>query len=51
MVEDSVSGVNAGLAAGMTVFGFSGGVTSAESLSIGEAVVFNDMAQLPALLS
>jgi HAD superfamily hydrolase (TIGR01509 family) len=51
VVEDSVSGVNAGLAAGMTVFGYSGGVTSAESLSIGEAVVFDDMAKLPALLS
>ncbi len=50
VVEDSVSGVNAGLAAGMTVFGFSGGVTSAESLSIGESVVFDDMAKLPALL-
>jgi HAD superfamily hydrolase (TIGR01509 family) len=51
VVEDSVSGVNAGLAAGMTVFGYSGGVTSAESLSIGDAVVFDDMAKLPALLS
>jgi beta-phosphoglucomutase-like phosphatase (HAD superfamily) len=50
VVEDSVSGVNAGLAAGMTVFGFSGGVASAESLSIGRSVVFDDMAELPALL-
>jgi HAD superfamily hydrolase (TIGR01509 family) len=50
VVEDSVSGVNAGLAAGMTVFAFSGGVTSAESLSIGSSIPFNDMATLPALL-
>ncbi len=50
VVEDSVSGVSAGLAAGMTVFGYCGGVTSADSLSIGEAVVFDDMAKLPALL-
>jgi len=50
VVEDSVSGVNAGLAAGMTVFGFSGGVTSADSLAIGESVVFDEMAKLPALL-
>jgi HAD superfamily hydrolase (TIGR01509 family) len=50
VVEDSMSGVIAGLAAGMTVFGFSGGVTNAESLSVGESVVFDDMAKLPALL-
>jgi len=51
VVEDSVSGVSAGLAAGMTVFGYCGGVTSADSLSIGEVVVFDDMAKLPALLT
>jgi hypothetical protein len=34
----------------MTVFGFSGGVTSAELLSIGESVIFGDMAKIPALL-
>jgi HAD superfamily hydrolase (TIGR01509 family) len=50
VVEDSASGVSAGLAAGMTVFGYCGGVTGADSLSIGEAVVFDDMAKLPALL-
>ena len=37
VVEDSVSGVTAGLAAGMAVFAFAGGVTGAESLSIGDA--------------
>jgi HAD superfamily hydrolase (TIGR01509 family) len=50
VVEDSASGVSAGLAAGMTVFGYCGGVTGADSLSLGEAVVFDDMAKLPALL-
>jgi HAD superfamily hydrolase (TIGR01509 family) len=50
VVEDSVSGVKAGIAAEMTVFAFGGGVSSAESLSIGSAVVFTDMRELPALL-
>ena len=50
VVEDSISGVTAGLAAGMTVFAFAGGVTPAESLSIEGAVVFNDMRALPASL-
>jgi HAD superfamily hydrolase (TIGR01509 family) len=48
VVEDSVSGVTAGLAAGMTVFAFAGGVTSAEKLAIEGAVVFDDMRDLPA---
>jgi HAD superfamily hydrolase (TIGR01509 family) len=51
VVEDSPSGVNAGLAAGMTVFAYCGGVTSADSPSIEESVVFDDMAKLPALLT
>ena len=46
VIEDSVSGVTAGLAAGMSVFAFAGGVTSAELLSIGEAQVFDDMRDL-----
>ncbi|MGA3149435.1 MAG: HAD family hydrolase [Acidimicrobiales bacterium] len=50
VIEDSVSGVTAGLAAGMTVFAFAGGVTGADQLSIGEAVVFDDMGDLPAVL-
>ncbi len=50
VVEDSVSGVTAGLAAGMAVFAFSGGVTSASSLSIDGAIVFDDMGVLPELL-
>jgi HAD superfamily hydrolase (TIGR01509 family) len=50
VVEDSVSGVTAGLAANMAVFAFAGGVTRAEQLSIGDAVVFDDMRDLPAAL-
>ncbi len=50
VVEDSVSGVTAGLAAGMTVFAFAGGVTRADALSIGGAEVFDDMRDLPAML-
>jgi len=50
VVEDSVSGVTAGLAAGMAVFAFAGSVTSAHLLAIGDAVVFDDMRDLPASL-
>jgi HAD superfamily hydrolase (TIGR01509 family) len=47
VVEDSPAGVEAGLAAGMTVFGYAG-TTPAERLH--GARVFTDMAELPALL-
>jgi HAD superfamily hydrolase (TIGR01509 family) len=50
VVEDSASGATAGLAAGMAVFAFAGGVTSADALSIGGAVVFDDMRDLARLL-
>lgn len=50
VIEDSVSGVNAGLAADMAVFAFAGGVTNTSQLSIGQAVVFDDMRVLPELL-
>jgi HAD superfamily hydrolase (TIGR01509 family) len=51
VVEDSVSGVIAGLAAGMTVFAFAGGVTDAGRLAVDEAIVFGDMRELSALLA
>ena len=47
VIEDSPAGVAAGLAAGMTVFGYAG-VTPAAKLD--GARVFTDMAALPALL-
>ncbi len=51
VVEDSVSGVAAALAAGMAVFAFAGGVTPASSLRRDGVVVFSDMRALPDLLS
>src|ERR1700688_1131115 len=51
VIEDSVSGVEAGLAAGMSVFAFSGGVTSADRLRRDGVVLFDAMHQLPALLT
>jgi HAD superfamily hydrolase (TIGR01509 family) len=50
VVEDSRSGVEAGIAAGMTVFGFAGGVTSAERLAAPGVVVFDAMSALLGLL-
>jgi HAD superfamily hydrolase (TIGR01509 family) len=50
VVEDSAHGVAAGVAAGMTVFAYTGGVTPASRLE-GEGVVqFGDMLELPRLL-
>jgi HAD superfamily hydrolase (TIGR01509 family) len=49
VVEDSPFGVEAGLAAGMRVFAYSGGVMPAERLRAAD-VVFDDMRELPDLL-
>jgi HAD superfamily hydrolase (TIGR01509 family) len=51
VVEDSESGVAAGVAAGMSVFAFAGGVTPAERLTRPGSKVFFEMHQLPALLA
>ena len=51
VIEDSVSGVEAGLAAGMSVFAFSGGVTSARQLDRDGVVLFDTMRLLPGLLA
>lgn len=51
VIEDSVAGVRAGVAADMTVFGYSGSVTSALELTESGALVFDRMVDLPALLS
>ncbi|MBB1596428.1 HAD family phosphatase [Achromobacter sp. UMC46] len=55
VVEDTVTGATAGVAAGATVFGYSpdaNGHSGAEALrSVGVAHVFTDMRQLPALLA
>ena len=50
VVEDSRSGVQAARAAGMRAFGFAGGLTPPEWLEGPDTVVFDDMAELPALL-
>jgi HAD superfamily hydrolase (TIGR01509 family) len=50
VIEDSVSGVTAGIAAQMSVLAFAGGVTSARQLSLEGAIVFTDMGDLPELL-
>jgi HAD superfamily hydrolase (TIGR01509 family) len=50
VVEDSAAGVEAGVAAGMQVFGFAGGVTDASMLRREGVEVFDDMGALPALL-
>ena len=55
VVEDTVTGAMAGVAAGATVFGYSTGESGHSGpgplLSVGAARVFSDMAELPALLS
>ena len=55
VVEDTVTGATAGVAAGATVFGYSpGGLghSGADALrDVGAAAIFTDMAQLPALLA
>lgn len=50
VVEDSVSGVLAGLSADMTVFGFTGSVTGSKQLEESGAIVFDHMSQLSDLL-
>jgi HAD superfamily hydrolase (TIGR01509 family) len=50
VVEDSIYGVEAALAAGMLPFAYAGGVTPAERLARPGAVVFTDMRKLPELL-
>lgn len=58
VVEDSINGVRAGKAAGMTVFGFTRGSHifdkknhSQELLVLGADLVFDDMKRLPSLIS
>lgn len=51
VVEDTPTGVTAGIAAGMTVFGYAGRTPAARLREAGAAVVFADMHELPALLA
>ena len=50
VVEDSVHGVAAGVAAGMAVFAYAGGVTPAGRLARAGVTVFDDMRDLPQLI-
>ena len=50
VIEDSVNGVLAGCAAGMTVFGFAGLAPAADLAAAGAARTFTKMRELPALL-
>jgi HAD superfamily hydrolase (TIGR01509 family) len=50
VVEDSRYGIEAARAAGMSAFGYAGGLTAAERLAGPATVVFGDMRELPALL-
>jgi HAD superfamily hydrolase (TIGR01509 family) len=50
VVEDSRWGVEAARAAGMSAFGYAGGLTPAERLGGPRSIVFDDMRELPALL-
>ncbi len=50
VVEDSVPGVSGGVAAGMRVLGFGGGLTPGHRLAEAGAEVFQTMDQVPALL-
>ena len=51
VVEDSVHGVEAALSAGMTVFAYAGGVTTADRLARPGVVVFDDMRRLLGLVA
>ena len=51
VVEDSRYGVEAARAAGMRAFGYAGGLTAGQVLAGPGTVVFDDMRQLPALIS
>ncbi|CAN5650454.1 HAD family hydrolase [soil metagenome] len=50
VLEDSVYGVRAGVAAGMTVYGYAGGLTAATALADAGAITFKAMADLVAVL-
>ena len=51
VIEDSINGVLAGCAAGMTVFGFAGLVAAEQLVAAGAAQTFTAMRELPALLA
>jgi len=54
VIEDTVTGVTAGMAAGATVFGYSPAEAGHDTPSLlraaGASLIFTDMSELPALL-
>ncbi len=50
VIEDSIAGVEAGIAAGMTVFAFGAGVTKSSALARDGVTLFMEMSELPSLL-
>ena len=50
VIEDSPTGVKAGVAAGMTVFGYTGTFAAEQLIEAGAHLTFADMQKLPALL-
>lgn len=50
VVEDSLNGVRAALAAGMRVLAYGGGLTPGDRLAGPDTVVFDDMRDLPTLI-
>ena len=50
VVEDSAHGVRAGVAAGMRVLGYGGGLAAADALAEAGAEVFGHMSEVPDLL-
>jgi HAD superfamily hydrolase (TIGR01509 family) len=51
VIEDSATGVQAGVAAGMTVFGFAAQTPAQQLCKAGAQAIFTDMTQLPHLLA
>lgn len=51
VIEDSPTGVQAGVAAGMTVFGFAAQTPERQLAQAGAHAIFTDMTQLPQLLA
>lgn len=50
VVEDSINGANAAIAAGMTCYGFAGGLTERDDLADTGAIVFDTMSELRSIL-
>jgi HAD superfamily hydrolase (TIGR01509 family) len=50
VIEDSINGASAAIAAGMTCYGFAGGLSARDDLRATGAIVFDTMAELQTLL-